>query len=66
MGDGLERPCEGERRWRMGVFRPQGAAVQRLCGGHMRRAFEEQKEAGCAWGVQRAELVSLSPDRDVM
>lgn len=45
-------------RGRVGVFQPRGAATQRLCGGHMRRAFEGQKEARGAWGVERAERIS--------
>lgn len=45
-------------RGRVGVFQPRGAATQRLCGGHTRRAFEGQKEARGAWGVERTERMS--------
>lgn len=44
---------------RVGAFQLQRAAVQRPCGRHVLRAFEEQKEAQCDWGVEKVELTSL-------
>lgn len=51
-GDGLNRKA--------GVSQVQRAAVQRPCGRHLPRAFEEQKEAQCDRGVERVEVTALS------